>query len=150
MTTQFEALVTELADGGDLLAAYVERRGGRLSPEEALSDGVRAHGRGGELHGANIVHRDIKPQNVLCSGGKWKLTDFGIAKNRDRHGGKTFQGAGTTLYAAPEQVQEGGILAHPSADVYSLGKVFAFLLAGAPHMLRVPAEPWAFVTSSSG
>lgn len=136
---EFEALVTELADGGDL-QAYVEHAGGRLSPEEALSVACELTQGVGELHGANIVHRDIKPQNVLCSAGKWKLTDFGIAKNRDRHGGKTFQGAGTTLYAAPEQVQEGGILAHPSADVYSLGKVFAFLLAGVPYTARVPAS----------
>ncbi|MEZ4299101.1 MAG: protein kinase [Polyangiaceae bacterium] len=136
---EYQALVTELADGGDL-AAHVRTAGGRLSPEDALAIAREITEGVAELHDANIVHRDIKPQNVLRSGGKWKITDFGIAKNRDRHGGRTFQGAGTAQYAPPEQIEDGGILADPSADVHALGGVFAFLLAGAPYASRIPPE----------
>lgn len=135
---EHEALITELADGGDL-AEYVESSGSRLEAKEALAIAIAVTDGVAELHGVNVVHRDIKPQNVLRSSGRWKITDFGIAKNRDRHGGKTFQGAGTRLYAAPEQML--GTVAHPSADVYSLGKVIAFLFAGVPMASKVPDTP---------
>ncbi|NUQ74890.1 MAG: protein kinase [Polyangiaceae bacterium] len=136
---EYTALVTELADGGDL-AGYVKKKpSGRLDPKEALEIAMAVAAGLAELHRANIVHRDIKPQNVLLSGGHWKIADFGIAKNRDRYGGdKTFQQLGTTGYAAPEQMH--GVEAHPSADVYSLGKLFAFLVTGTPLLDSVPKD----------
>lgn len=135
---EYEALITELADGGDL-EGHVQAAGGKLAPKEALAIALAVTDGLADLHGVNVVHRDIKPQNVLRSGGRWKITDFGIAKNRDQYGGKTFQGAGTKLYAAPEQML--GTVAHPSADVYSLGKLIAFLVTGVPMASKVPDAP---------
>ncbi|XXT18767.1 protein kinase [Sorangium sp. So ce429] len=134
----FIALVTELADGGDL-AGYVEKMPeSKLDPAEAKEIALAVTAGVAELHRSHIVHRDIKPANVLCSQGKWKIADFGISKNRDRYGGgRTFQMAGTVAYAAPEQLS--GVEAHPSADVYSLGRVFTFLLTGTTFVDRVPA-----------
>mgnify|MGYP003383679788 CR=1 FL=1 len=91
------------------------------------------------LHESDIVHRDLKPENVLLSGSKWKLADFGIAKNRAHAApGVTFQQAGTYGYAAPEQFE--GTAADPSADVYSFGKVLVFLLTGKTDLDGVPIE----------
>lgn len=112
-------LVTELVDG-DTLA--------RLSREEALSD--REIGEiGADLcealshaHSRSVVHRDIKPQNVLVTEDgepRAKLMDFGIARLADG-AGLTASGdvLGTLAYMSPEQAE--GQVAGPEADVYSL------------------------------
>ena len=135
-------LVTEYADGGNL-AEYVEANpAGRLSPAEAQKVGMQiASGLQG-LHAADIVHRDLKPQNVVRNGERWMLTDFGIAKNRSRLITQfTFQQAGTPGYSAPEQMD--GVEARPAADVYSLGKLLAFLLTGQTDVDRVSFHSWA-------
>ena len=76
-----------------------------------------------------IVHRDLKPGNVLRSVDRWKLGDFRIAKDRARAlPGATFQQAGSYGYAPPEQWL--GTEADPSADVFALGKIVAFMLTG--------------------
>lgn len=133
------ALITELADGGDLAGYVRDQPDGRLTPAEAAEVATAVAAGVAELHRARIVHRDIKPENVLLSCGRWKIADFGIAKNQDRYGGgKTFQKAGTTAYAAPEQMV--GVEAHPSADIFSLGKLFTFLVTGNTLLDRVPGE----------
>jgi serine/threonine-protein kinase len=77
------------------------------------------------------VHRDLEPENVLRAGTRWKLADFGIAKNRARAApGVTFKQAGTYGYAAPEQLE--GSPADPSADIYSFGKVLTYLATARP------------------
>lgn len=139
---EFVALVTEFADGGDL-DGYVSETGdgGGLTPAEAKAIGQEIATAIQDLHGHDIVHRDLKPGNVLNASGQWKLTDFGISKNLARLvTQKTFQQHGTLGYAAPEQFQ--GCAAHPSADIYSLGKILVFLLTAQTDVDRVPYQVW--------
>jgi serine/threonine protein kinase len=131
------------APGGPAVSSpthYVESQTPcRVPIAEALTIAVEIAQGLVELHAAGIVHRDLKPENVLRVGDKWKLADFGIAKNRAQAApGRTFQQAGTYGYAAPEQFE--GVEAHPSADVYSFGKLVVFLLTGRTDLDRVPVE----------
>ncbi|HVT38914.1 MAG TPA: protein kinase [Gemmatimonadaceae bacterium] len=86
-------------------------------------------------HGRGIVHRDVKPENVLLSGGHAMLTDFGIAKAvADARGGTltaTGLSLGTPQYMAPEQAS-GERDADGRADVYALGCILYEMLAGEP------------------
>jgi serine/threonine protein kinase len=137
----YVALVADLADGGDLEEFVHAQNDGRGLPvaqaKQIATDVAEAVA---ELHAHNIVHRDVKPNNVLSMNGKWKLADFGIAKNLSRLITQvTFQQAGTPGYAPKEQFD--GVEAHASADIYSLGKVIVYLLSGQtdPDLVSFPA-----------
>jgi serine/threonine-protein kinase len=115
---------------GENLKELVQRTGrlpvrGALQLVLAVADGLAfAHERG-------LVHRDVKPQNVLVSReGEVKVTDFGIARSLDVEHGVTQTGTvlGTSEYLAPEQAS--GKPVSPATDVYSLGVVLWELLAG--------------------
>jgi serine/threonine-protein kinase len=91
-------------------------------------------------HERGIVHRDVKPQNVLLSEGRAKVTDFGIARSLDVEHGVTQTGTvlGTSNYIAPEQAS--GQPIDDRSDVYSFGVVLFELLTG-----TVPFEGESFV-----
>jgi serine/threonine-protein kinase len=106
------------------------RRHGRLPVPEAVAYAIEIGRALGEAHERGIVHRDVKPQNVLVDGeGLAKVTDFGIARTLEQEG-LTADGRvlGTTDYVSPEQA-----LGHPvtgQSDLYSLGIVLFEMLTG--------------------
>ncbi len=106
------------------------RRLGRLPVPEVVAYGIEIARALGAAHQRNIVHRDVKPQNVLIDlEGSAKVTDFGIARSLDEEG-LTVDGRvlGTTDYVSPEQA-----LGHPvtgQSDLYSLGIVLYEMLTG--------------------
>jgi eukaryotic-like serine/threonine-protein kinase len=114
---------------GENLKELVVRKG-RLDVREALEISLEvAHGLA-FAHDNGLIHRDVKPQNVLLNGdGRAKVTDFGIARTLDVDGmTQTGTVLGTSNYIAPEQASGNRVDAH--SDVYSLGAVLYELLAG--------------------
>ena len=104
---------------------------GTLPPEDVRAIAVQVLGALGAAHAAGIVHRDVKPGNVLvATDGSVKIADFGIAKSIDVASDLTGTGQvlGTPAYLAPEQVEGRG--ASPASDIYALGVVLYEALTG--------------------
>jgi len=102
-----------------------------LSERQALSLLAQAASALREVHSRGIVHRDIKPGNLMVRGdGSIVLADFGIAKRLDDDLARTRQGElyGTPYYVSPEQI--GGTPATVQSDIYSLGIIFYEMLTG--------------------
>ena len=112
---------------GITLKTYIEKKG-QLTYKEALSIAIQV-GRGIQAaHAKNIVHRDIKPQNIIIStDGKVKVTDFGIARAASSN---TINSSvmGSVHYSSPEQAR-GGYSDYKS-DIYSLGITLYEMLTG--------------------
>src|SRR5215210_4421077 len=107
------------------------RRMGRLPVAEALAYAIEIGRALMAAHAERIVHRDIKPQNVLIdSEGRGKVTDFGIARSLEAELALTADGRvlGTTDYVAPEQAVGEG--ATEQSDIYSLGICLWEMLTG--------------------
>jgi serine/threonine-protein kinase len=120
--------VAELVDG-ESLADRLRR--GALPPAEAREIAEQLCRALAHAHAQRVVHRDVKPANVLISlEGRVKVGDFGIARLAEgsTDGGGTI--AGTPRYMAPEQAQ--GRPATPATDVYGAGVVLYEMLAGRP------------------
>lgn len=117
----------EYVDGGDL-----RQRIGRGMPlQTALDYVITLGGCLKAAHAAQIVHRDVKPANILFrTDGTLLLTDFGIAKQLRNHHGLTTTGSmiGSPHYLSPEQAL--GRAVDGTADIYSLGIVFYEMLVG--------------------
>jgi len=109
------------------------RRVGKLSVLEAVRIGMQSAAGLAGAHATGLIHRDIKPGNILIESGteKAKLTDFGLARAaEDMKLTRTGFVAGTPLYMAPEQARGDDIDAR--ADLFSLGSVLYESLAGKP------------------
>jgi serine/threonine protein kinase len=131
--------VMELVSGGDLHRAVVE---GRLPKESVVPLILRVGEALAEAHARGIVHRDVKPANILLDAeGAPRLTDFDLAAARDTTGGTGTGAMGTFLFAAPEQMKNAAE-ADARADVYGLGMTAIFCLHGGElpeSILREPA-----------
>ncbi len=121
-------LVMELVDGEPL--SELVRREGALPPERVRTMMAQAALALGAAHEAGVVHRDVKPANILVArDGTVKLTDFGIARAIDGSGHtQTGEVLGTPHYLSPEQAL--GEAATGASDLYALGVVAHELLTG--------------------
>jgi serine/threonine-protein kinase len=130
-------LVMELV-GGPSLAQVLQA--GPLAPAQVMDVVAQAAAGLQAAHEAGLVHRDIKPGNLLVGpGGQVKITDFGISRAADS-APLTGNGMllGTAAYLAPERVA--GQAVTPASDLYSLGVVAWECLAGAPPFTGNPVE----------
>jgi serine/threonine-protein kinase len=122
-------IVFEYVDGENL--KQLLERTGPLPVERAVELGIEIADALAFAHAHDLVHRDVKPQNVLIdTGGSAKVTDFGIARSLDVERGVTQTGTvlGTSNYLSPEQAS--GAPASRATDIYSLGVVLYELLTG--------------------
>ncbi len=127
-------------DGGHpyIVFEYVEgetlkqriSRDGALDPQEAIAYAIEIARGLSVAHARRMVHRDIKPQNILIDAeGRAKLTDFGISRQLEQDGmTATGRVLGTTDYVAPEQAM--GRPVDQRSDIYSLGVVLYEMLVG--------------------
>jgi serine/threonine protein kinase len=118
--------------GADLARRLVREQ--RLAPDVAVALIAQIGNGLDAIHAAGLVHRDVKPANVLLSGGDGPdhayITDFGVARNVATESGLTQTGrfVGTLDYVAPEQISGGTVDAR--VDVYALGCLLFKLLTG--------------------
>lgn len=128
-------LVMELVNG-ESMAEWL-RRDTRIPWPDAtamcgdLADALAA------VHAAGLVHRDVKPANVIISGRGAKLVDFGICAPAGADDGSASEVLGTAAFVAPERIA--GAPVGPAADVYALGLLFYWLVSG--------ALPWSAATT---
>ncbi len=121
-------LVMHLVDGKTLSEELPERG---LAPRRVAQIGAQLAATLAHAHAAGVVHRDVKPSNVLIdSDGRPRLTDFGIARLLDDATRHTATGmtVGTAAYLSPEQLK--GASSTTATDVYSLGLVLVEALTG--------------------
>jgi eukaryotic-like serine/threonine-protein kinase len=129
-------LITELANGGTL-KNYLGVQNDFLNEKECLTvfhqiiDGM-------EAINSILIHRDIKPDNILIENGLFKISDFGLAKiASEKTRTKTFKGWGTEPYIAPEAYKsEKNTI---QMDMYSIGHVF-YNIAGLKHAYGTPSD----------
>jgi serine/threonine-protein kinase len=119
---------------GESLHERLEREK-RLSLEEALRITRDVAGALGYAHGLGVLHRDVKPENILLAGGHALVADFGLARAIGASGyhrlTQTGIIVGTAYYLSPEQLREDRDL-DQRADIYSLGCLLYEMLTGGP------------------
>jgi beta-lactam-binding protein with PASTA domain len=122
-------MVMEFVRGHNLRAVLLEH--GRLEPAQTVEVALQVLAALEHAHGHGIVHRDVKPENILIDGdGTVKVADFGLARAFADSNVSQAEGTvtGTVQYLAPEQIQ--GEPADPRTDLYALGVVMFELLTG--------------------
>jgi serine/threonine protein kinase len=131
-------LVMPIAHGGNLgdpgrLAFYKDGLDGILQVSKQVTNALRA------AHEANIIHRDVKPANILFTGNGhdlW-LSDFGICLIREApRVTESPEVMGPRVFMAPELEQGGRLDVSPSVDLYSLGKVIFYMISGGVFLPR--------------
>ena len=124
-------IVMELVEG-ITLKKFIEKKG-RLDVKEAVGIGIQIAQGMEAAHNNHIIHRDIKPQNIIISKeGKVKVTDFGIAKAATSNT-ITSNAMGSVHYISPEQARGG--YSDEKSDIYSLGVTIYEMISG-----KVPFE----------
>lgn len=119
-------IVMELVEG-ITLKDYIEKKG-RLTTKEVISIALQVSAGIEAAHNHHIVHRDIKPQNIIISrDGKVKVTDFGIAKATSSNTIST-NAMGSVHYTSPEQARGG--FSDEKSDIYSLGVTMYEMITG--------------------
>ena len=129
--------VMELVDGPSLADQLAQ---GALPEAETVVIGRQVAEALAFIHERGIVHRDVKPSNILLApGGPARLADFGIARLLDS-ARMTSSGLviGTAAYLAPEQITDGAV--GPAADIYALAIVINESVTGRPEFAGTPAE----------
>jgi predicted Ser/Thr protein kinase len=124
-------LVCEYVDGPSLAEVVDER--GPLTAANLHSVAIGVATALTAIHGAGVIHRDLKPRNVLLAPGSPKVIDFGIARAMEATSGhtRTDQMVGTVAYMAPERFgSEPGTLLTPAADIFAWGGVVAYAGTG--------------------
>lgn len=121
-------IIMELA-GGITLKQYIQNKG-RLSPKETVDISIQIASALSHAHKHHIIHRDIKPQNILISEtGTIKVTDFGIAKAANSNTvTSTATAIGSVHYISPEQAK--GRFCDEKSDIYSLGITMYEMVTG--------------------
>jgi serine/threonine protein kinase len=123
--TPFPWFVMELADRS---LAEAQRD---MSYEEKIGVIIDLLGKLEKIHRLEVVHKDIKPENILYAGGEWKFTDFGLSKVLNKSSKSTQMMSGTWLYMAPEQISKkkfGGT--DWRTDIWQMGVMLYELLTG--------------------
>lgn len=128
-TGESDYIVMELIDG-ITLKQYMEKKG-VLNWKETLHFGIQIAGALGHAHSRGIVHRDIKPHNVMVlKNGSVKVADFGIAQVMSKSTTLTKEALGSVHYISPEQAKGGRV--DNRSDIYSLGVVMYEMITGRP------------------
>jgi len=124
-------IVMELIEAADLASLQAVKR---FSIQEIAAIGVRVLKALAHAHERDIVHRDVKPSNILLtSDTRPVLVDWGIASAtafRDSRLTRSHEALGTIRFSAPEQLERGHLEATGRADIYSVGRVLEFLATG--------------------
>lgn len=135
------ALVMEYAPGGSV-AELMLRRDRPLTVGETALVGRQTASALVAAHARDIVHRDVKPQNLLIDAyGQVKLCDFGIAAMARSEEFQARTSAISMRYASPEDLDD-EVDVGPASDVYSLGATMLHMARGAPPTLKERLTPW--------